>query len=90
MGLVYHGRAPVYFPTPGSVVGEAVVPAPTLPVAVRDPKDEPILAAALGGKADYLISGDDDVLVLSGDPGVQPLRIITPRASLGVLGPAEP
>src|SRR5713101_6064587 len=30
-----------------------------LPVSIRDTKDEKILAAALGGNADYLITGDE-------------------------------
>lgn len=31
---------------------------------VRDPKDNPVLACALAGGADYLITGDKDLLVL--------------------------
>ena len=33
--------------------------------AVRDPKDRAILACALGGKADVIVSGDKDLLVLN-------------------------
>src|SRR5690242_14772773 len=54
-----------------------VTPAATLPVSVRDPKDEPILAAALGGRADYLVTGDADLLVLAGDPMLGQLTILT-------------
>ena len=39
-----------------------------LPLRVRDPKDEHILAAALGGKADYIVTGDDDLLALGANP----------------------
>ena len=39
-----------------------------VPLLVRDIDDVPILAAALGGNADYLVTGDDDLLVLDGDP----------------------
>src|SRR5687767_9138621 len=46
----------------------AVLPINDLPLPVRDVKDELILAAALGGNADYLVTGDDDLLVLDGDP----------------------
>src|SRR5690348_11572041 len=47
------------------------------PLPVRDPKDEMILAAALGGGADYIVSGDADLLVLDGDPRLGHLRIVT-------------
>ena len=33
--------------------------------AVRDPKDRAVLACAVGGKADYIVSGDNDLLVLT-------------------------
>lgn len=32
--------------------------------AVRDPKDRAVLACAVGGEADYVVSGDKDLLVL--------------------------
>lgn len=38
------------------------------PVRVRDPKDEHVLAAALAGEADFLVTGDEDLLVLNGQP----------------------
>lgn len=62
-----------------------VTPAATLPVTVRDPKDEPILAAALGGQADYLVTGDADLLVLAGDPKLGPLTILTVAEFLAIL-----
>jgi putative PIN family toxin of toxin-antitoxin system len=37
-----------------------------LPVAVRDVKDEKILASAIGGAVDYLVTGDIDLLTLNG------------------------
>jgi putative PIN family toxin of toxin-antitoxin system len=40
----------------------------------RDPKDAPFLAAALAGGADYLITGDRDLLSAK---GVVPARIVT-------------
>ena len=55
------------------------------PLPVRDLKDEPILASALGGDADYLVTGDDDLLVLDGDPRLGKLRIVTARAFLDLL-----
>lgn len=34
------------------------------PNSLRDPKDHPILITAQNAKADYLITGDDDLLIL--------------------------
>jgi putative PIN family toxin of toxin-antitoxin system len=56
--------------------GELVVP--VLKVAVcRDPKDDKFLEAALAGKADCVISGDADLIVLS------------PFEDIPILRPAE-
>lgn len=54
-------------------------------VAVRDPNDEHILAAALGGEADFLVTGDDDLLSLAGDPRLGALRIVTVVEFLTIL-----
>ena len=62
-----------------------VAPREAVPLPIRDPKDEPILAAALGGDADYLVTGDDDLLVLDGDPRLGKLRIVTAREFLHIL-----
>lgn len=56
-----------------------------LPVHVRDPKDDHILAAALGASADYLVTGDEDILDLAGDPRLGPLRVVTARAFLDAI-----
>jgi len=55
------------------------------PVTVRDPKDEKILATAIAGKADYLVTGDKDLLVLNGEPNLATLRIVTVRDFLSLL-----
>jgi putative PIN family toxin of toxin-antitoxin system len=60
-----------------------------LPVSIRDPKDEIVLATALGGRADVIVTGDDDLLVLNGDPRLGRLQIITVRAFLELLEQAE-
>lgn len=60
-----------------------------LPLAVRDPKDEHMVAAALSGRADYLVTGDEDLLVLDSDPRLGQLRMVTPRAFLEILA-AQP
>lgn len=53
-----------------------------LPGVTRDPKDDAILACALEGKTDYLVSGDQDLLMLGEYEGVQ---VVTPRYFLGIL-----
>jgi putative PIN family toxin of toxin-antitoxin system len=45
----------------------------------RDPKDDKFLAVAVAGHADYLISGDKDLLVLE---KVGPVPIVSPAAFL--------
>lgn len=47
------------------------------PVPVRDPDDEPVLAAAIAARADVLVTGDNDLLDVADQ--VKALRIITPR-----------
>lgn len=61
-------------------------PVQSLPVEVRDPKDEALLIMARAMSVDFLVTGDDDLLVLADDPRVAPLQIITPRAFLTELG----
>jgi uncharacterized protein len=56
-----------------------------LPIHVRDPKDDHLLAAALGGKADYLVTGDADLLTLDRDPKLPNLRILSVRSFLDLL-----
>ena len=63
-------------------MAEFVEPLWPAPVAVRDPKDEIVLATAIGGQADYLVTGDDDLLVLAGDPRIGPLKVVTVREFL--------
>jgi putative PIN family toxin of toxin-antitoxin system len=47
------------------------------PVAVRDPDDERVLADALAGGAEIVVTGDDDLLSVARD---SPVRILSPRA----------
>jgi putative PIN family toxin of toxin-antitoxin system len=43
----------------------------------RDPKDDKILNLALSGQAEYIISGDQDLLVLNPFQGIQIITIDT-------------
>lgn len=61
-----------------------VTPIASLHVAVRDAKDEMVLATTLGGAAEYLVSGDADLLTLAGDPRLGSLHIVTAREFLTV------
>ena len=54
----------------------ATVPASRMP-RCRDPYDRPFLSLALAGSADFLVSGDDDLLVLA------------PRFPVPIVKPAE-
>lgn len=62
-----------------SLLREQVVvplPAAPAPVDVRDPDDAWVLASALAGDADILVTGDRDLLTLRSNA---PLAILTPR-----------
>lgn len=54
----------------------------TLPIHCRDPKDDQLLAVALTGDTDYLITGDKDLLELNGKKELGKLRIITAKEFL--------
>jgi putative PIN family toxin of toxin-antitoxin system len=58
-----------------------------LPVITRDPKDDYLLAYALVGEADYLVTGDDDLLALG---RVEGMKIVTPASFLEVLDDHQP
>jgi putative PIN family toxin of toxin-antitoxin system len=48
-----------------------------------DPGDNMILAAAIAGRADLIVSGDKPGMLNLGE--VEGIRIVTPRAALGLL-----
>lgn len=48
----------------------------------RDPEDNHVLEAAISGRADCIVSGDQDLLVLQ---ECQRIPILTPRAFLALL-----
>ncbi|CAA9524528.1 MAG: hypothetical protein AVDCRST_MAG73-390, partial [uncultured Thermomicrobiales bacterium] len=58
-----------------------------VPVVVRDPDDIDILVSAIA--ADFLVTGDNDLLVLADDPRLAPPKIPTPRAHLDRLNEHE-
>lgn len=58
-----------------------------LVIRSRDTKDNYILATSLGGKADYLVTGDEDLLVLNSDPSLEILKIVTVKQFLIEIKP---
>lgn len=61
-----------------AVCAEFIIPIPeeSLSIHVRDPKDDKFLACALGGNCDYLITGDEDLLILNGKSELGKLQIV--------------
>jgi putative PIN family toxin of toxin-antitoxin system len=53
------------------------IPIFRLPLHGRDKKDDKFLACALGGDCDYLITEDEDLLVLNGKRELGKLQIVT-------------
>jgi len=58
----------------------------TIPRTVRDPEDDHLLACAKEGAADYIVSGDQDLLTLTSYEGIP---IVTPAAFAAILRPAR-
>ena len=58
-----------------------------IPAISRDPDDDKFIACAIAGRADFLISGDQDLLTLE---RVGDVRIITARELLEILTALSP
>lgn len=61
---------------------EVVVAQLDLSGVTRDPKNEPLVAAAVLGRVDYLVSGDEDLLVLQEYEG---FKVVTPGEFVEIL-----
>lgn len=61
--------------------GELVYPTRQVKVC-RDPHDDMLIEAALAGNAAYVVTGDEDLLVLK---KYETVRMVTPRAFLAAL-----
>lgn len=69
-------------------MAEPVVPGDVPEGAIRDPKDRMILACAVGGNADVIVSGDRDLTDMG---SYQEIPILTPAQFLTLINlPAEP
>lgn len=64
------------------VISTIVLPNSIIPIEVRDPKDQIVLATALGGKADYLVTGDEDLLILKDSNKLGSLKIVSVKEFL--------
>lgn len=61
-----------------------IIDPPPLPVPVsRDPDDDAVLALAVAGRADLIVSGDTDLLVLATHAGIQ---IVSPARAVEIAG----
>lgn len=58
-----------------------------IPNYTRDPKDDYLIDAALRGQADYLVTGDFDLLALADDPAIS-VQIVSPSTFLAMLAGA--
>lgn len=58
----------------------------SLPGVTRDPKDDPVVACAREGEADYIVSGDQDLLVLGEYEGI---RVVSPHEFTEALAAEE-
>ncbi len=74
-------RIPAFL-TAIKLLGELILGYTNVAGAVRDPFDEMFLACAVLGSADYLVSGDKDLLSLN---GYEKTRILTPARFLSIL-----
>ena len=64
-------------------LAEVIDPPPLTRPVCRDPDDDAVLALALAAKVDWIVSGDDDLLVLQAFEGI---AIITPAQALLRIG----
>lgn len=66
---------------------ELVIPIPEreLSIHCRDPKDDKLLACAIGGNATHLVTGDEDLLILRGNSKLGDLAICTTKAFLDLF-----
>jgi putative PIN family toxin of toxin-antitoxin system len=68
------------------VQSAAIVEIEHVVTGCRDPRDDKFLSLAVNGQADFLVSGDQDLLVLNPFQGI---AIVTPAEFLARFAPSE-
>ena len=70
-------------------IAEFVAPAPmSCPPALRDPKDLIVLAAAVSGRVDAIVTGDEDLITMKSFEGIPILNARTALERFGLASPA--
>lgn len=78
------GRTPTEVVASVRVLATVVPPTVLMPpAALRDLKDLPVLACAVGGQAQAIVTGDKDLLTLNEYQGIV---IVSPRLFLATIG----
>lgn len=77
------GRQPALVQVMRLIQSAEIVDAPSIRAVSRDPDDDKLFAAAVAGRADYIVSEDRDVLDIGEYEGV---RTVTVREFLALLG----
>lgn len=67
-------------------LAEVIEPPPLAQPVCRDPDDDAVLALAVAARAELIVSGDNDLLVLQQFEGIP---IVTPAQALAFLPPAD-
>lgn len=66
---------------------EVVTPVSVPPVVANDADDDHVVATAVAAEADFLVSGDRDLLTIRAHAGI---RIVNPAEALEILGETAP
>ncbi len=65
------------------LVTTLVKPKSATPVS-RDPDDDKVIACAIAARADFIVTGDDDLLVLKQHEGIEIIRVAQALAALAI------
>jgi predicted nucleic acid-binding protein len=87
VGVIELVEAPLHA-SPSSQTSELIIAPASVPRTVpNDPEDDQVIAAALAGQADIIVSGDHHLLSLGSHHGIQIMRPADVLAS--ITGGAE-
>ncbi|MEW5827892.1 MAG: putative toxin-antitoxin system toxin component, PIN family [Chloroflexota bacterium] len=79
----FDGETRLRFVALVAALSESVDMPDDIPQLLRDPKDDYLISCALAGYADFIISGDKDLLEWKAGA---PFKILTARQLLNILG----